>query len=82
MANIYDSSHRTGKRIQYTIVVADKKIRRDKHRPTVVEARLLVRELELLEQATRTQIATSDQIEGWIDRRFIKPEEAGNTHVK
>ena len=76
MANVYDSSHRTGKRIQYTIVVAGKKIRRDKHRPTVVEARLLVREVELLEQATRTQIATSDQIENWIDRRFIKPEEA------
>lgn len=76
MAKIYPHKQRNCLRIEYTLTLRGRKVRRPRYVRDTAEARLLQRRLEQLEQATRTGIARQNDIEEWIDRKWLKQEEA------
>ena len=73
MANIYDHKPRNCKRIDYVLKIRGQRIPRTKYAPDDAEARILQRQVEAVESAVRTGIAAIDDIEEWIDKKWIKP---------
>ncbi|NKB67745.1 MAG: tyrosine-type recombinase/integrase [Candidatus Latescibacteria bacterium] len=76
MATISPFKPRGTFRINYTLVLLEKKVRKAKYAPTLPEARTLKKRLEALEQATRTGVARLEDIEEWTDRKWLKLTEA------
>ena len=68
-------------RVRYTLTLDGVKKRRAKYAPTKVHAQTLAQRLGHIEQATRTGIACYSDIEDWIRRGWISPEEADATFV-
>ena len=63
-------------RIRYTITLRDKKARRALYAKVRAEANTLETQLSLVEQHTRTGVATQQQIEEWIERGWLTQEQA------
>jgi hypothetical protein len=64
-------------RINYTLTLRNRKIRRAKYAQGKPEANLLATQLGRVEQATRAGMATQQEIEEWIERGWIEVEQAG-----
>ena len=76
MAKTYPHKQRSSWRIEYTLTIGDKKKRRPKYTKERAVARVWERQLADLEIATQTGLARSEQIQEWIDKKWIKLEEA------
>jgi site-specific recombinase XerD len=76
MAKTYPYPQRHCFRTKYTITLDGKKVERAQYAKDLIEGRLLERRLTELERATRTGIASQQDIEDWISRKWLKPAEA------
>ena len=76
MASVSRFEPRDSWRIQYTLRLRGRSKRKSKYASTRVDAQLLARQLENLEDATRTGIARMPDIEAWIERGWLTPQEA------
>lgn len=76
MAGLFPYPTRKSWRVQYTLHLRDRKVRRSKYAKTQGAGRQLLRRLDELEEATRSGMAALEAIEEWIDRQWIKPDEA------
>jgi site-specific recombinase XerD len=63
-------------RIQYTLRLRGRSVRKSKYTSTRADAQLLARQIGNLENATKTRIAIMADIEGWIERGWITAPEA------
>jgi hypothetical protein len=79
MANIQWFKARDCWRVVFNLKIADHRVRRAKYMKKKSEAVLLRRAVEHVESATRTGLATADEIIDWINRGWIKTEEAAQT---
>jgi len=64
-------------RINFSLTLRSQKVRRAKYAPGKAEATVLATQLGRLEQATRTGMATQQEIEEWIERGWIGADQAG-----
>ncbi|MCC7262271.1 MAG: hypothetical protein IT369_07105 [Candidatus Latescibacteria bacterium] len=64
-------------RINYTLTLRSRKIRRAKYAQGKPEANLLATQLVRVEQATRAGMAIQQELEEWIERGWIEEEQAG-----
>lgn len=76
MASVSRFEPRDSWRIQYTLRLKGRSARKSKYASTRADALLLARQIENLEDATKTGIARMGDIEGWIDRGWITAQEA------
>ncbi len=76
MASISKYPARDCWRVQYFIYLKGKKIRKSRYPKTQGEARLLAIQLGHLEQASRQQYATRQEVEAWVERGWIPEEQA------
>ncbi|MCC7262045.1 MAG: tyrosine-type recombinase/integrase [Candidatus Latescibacteria bacterium] len=76
MASISKYAPRDCWRVSYLITLQKNKIQRAKYAKTKPEARVLATRLEQLEAATRSGVVADRNIEDWIDRGWLKEEEA------
>ena len=81
MATVTPFPPRNCYRVRYTLTLNGTKKRRAKYAPTKGHAQTLAQRLGHLEQATRAGIASYSDIEDWIQRGWISPEEAATTFV-
>ncbi len=63
-------------RINYTLTLRNKKMRRAKYAKAKADANVLATQLGRIEQATRTGMATQHDIEEWIDRDWLAENQA------
>ncbi|MDE2704030.1 MAG: site-specific integrase [Gemmatimonadota bacterium] len=66
-------------RVSYSVALPGRKKYRSRYLRTRQAAGDLKRQLERLEEATRTGVASSDQIDEWVSRDWLKAEEAQET---
>ena len=81
MANINWFDSRSCWRIVFNVVVSGRRVRRAKYEKKKSDAVQLRRALERVETASRSGLATIDEIVDWIKRGWIKPEEATQVFV-
>ena len=62
--------------IYYSIYVDGKSIRRTKRRAQIEEAEIVKAEIKHMSTATKTQIASAAEIDGWIEKKYLTPEQA------
>jgi site-specific recombinase XerD len=65
-------------RVRYTYKVGGKSIRRSISSKSKPEIRVLQRQVEELEEASRTRLAGIDRIDQWVERNWITATEAGS----
>ena len=63
-------------RINYSLTLRNKKIRRAKYAKTKPEANALATQLGRIEQASRTGMATQQEIEEWVNRGWLTEDQA------
>lgn len=68
-------------RVSYSVALPDEKKYRSRYLKSRQAAGFLKRQLERLEEATRTGVASADQITEWIGRGWLKREEAALTFI-
>jgi integrase len=78
MASVSKFPSRDSWRIQYFIYLKGKKIRKTKYPKTRSEARLMANQLEQLEQATKSEYATKQDIEIWVEKGWIGEDQASH----
>ena len=71
-----DGAARNTWRIAYYVKIKSSLVKKAKYAKAKADANLLKRQLERVEDATRTGLATGKEIEDWIARGWIKEEEA------
>ena len=76
MASMTWYATRSSWRIAYVLKLPQGEVHRSKYTQHRDGARLLKRELEHLERATRTRIAKDQEIEEWMDKGWVKENEA------
>lgn len=76
MASYHPFAPRGIWRIQYVLRLPGKTVRRAKYAPTRADAQVLAHQIERLEAATRNRLAKLEEIEEWIERGWMKPQEA------
>lgn len=76
MASVSFFEPRDNWRIQYTLRLGGRSVRKVKYAASRADANLLKRQIENLEDATRTGIVRMRDIEEWIERGWITSREA------
>jgi len=77
MASIHDYPTRNTHRIFYRLKIGGKLVGKSKYAKQLSTANLLKTRLERIEAATRTGMATMQEIGEWIQHGWIKSQEAG-----
>lgn len=75
MASVHQFAARNTWRIAYYVKIKSGLVKKAKYAKAKADANLLKRQLERVEDATRTGLATGKEIEDWIARGWIKEEE-------
>ena len=76
MAKTYPYKQRNCFRTKYYLTLDGQRAERAVYAKDRAEGRLLERRLQEIESATRTGIARQEDIEDWITRKWLKPDEA------
>ena len=76
MASVHRYPKRDSWRISYYLRLRDQLVKKAKYSKLRPDANLLKRQLENLEHATRTGLASETEINEWVERGWLKEEEA------
>lgn len=76
MASVHRYPKRNSWRISYYLRLRDRLVKKAKYSKLRPDANLLKRQLEKLEHATRTGLASETEINEWVERGWLKEEEA------
>lgn len=77
MASVHKFPARNNWRVSYYLKLNGKSVKKAKYAKLGAEANFLKTQIERLEAATRTGLAVEADIQEWIERGWIKKEEAG-----
>ena len=76
MASLSYYAQRDCFKVNYTLRLPDNRIRKTKYFKTRDEGRFALNQLGLMETAVKNGVASQDNIEGWITKRWMSMEEA------